>query len=318
MNNNLEKFDIEETESIKPKKKSNKVLIIIVVVLLLAMVLFYLFTQTDIFIKNSPTPIETPKVVFEIKDVVYDFGAKLNEDIKKYVKTTDIDYDEVTIYFGSISVDENGRFDEVGEYEYKVYYRDQEYTAKISVVDNVAPVVITKTAYIPLGGSIDNPDIFLRKVTDNSGSYVSEIIDKEKINLSFIGEHKVKISVKDLSENETVVNSKLVILGSEYSQVFPNQDLNVSYNDKEDNEWDGTFTEKFLSGISDSSLLYKNAELKIKNYDWKKSVLSKYPKAKIISEDVIVLYNQHDLIIGITKRIRLEIDKQTKQYYFNY
>ena len=64
------------------------------------------------------------------------------------------------------------------------------------------------------------------------------------------------ISVKDIYDNEIKIEAKLVVLEAKFKDVLKMGDLNISYNDKNDLNWDGTITYEFPSAIITSSSIY--------------------------------------------------------------
>lgn len=217
-----------------------------------------------------------------------------------------------------MQVDENNKTNTVGEFQYIIKYNEKQLIGKITVVDTTPPSALTKNAYVSQGEENITPDLFLRNINDNSNDYVAEITNLDQINTKEIGTKEIKLMIKDNSNNFIELDSKLIVLDSTFSSLFNMQDLNVSYNDKNDLEWENIITEKFTSATSSDSLIYKDALLKIDEYNWISKVNTLYPNAIINSQDTLILFNQHNLIVGITKRINLSINGETKNYYFNY
>ncbi len=160
--------------------------------------------------------------------------------------------------------------------------------------------------------------MFLRRVIDNSNSYIATIVEPNKINTNTLGEKKIMISVKDIYDNETKIEAKLVVLEAKFKDVLKMGDLNISYNDKNDLNWDGTITYEFPSAIITSSSIYSEQIKKINQYDWSTKIREIDPEAIINKEDILILYNQHDLAVGIVKRVNLTIKADTKDYYLTY
>ncbi len=332
MGSNLEVFDINKNYSSPKKRKrksnkrnKNKIVFYLISLLILFGLIFYLYKYTDHFNflkqnKNSQVndQISSEKEIeIILQEVKYELGAKLKYDKDLYV-VTDLNLDDIEIDLSQVSVDISGKTDKIGEYSYKVTYKDKEYTNKIIVEDNTPPIVILKTVYIAKGEKVTGPEMFFRNVVDNSNSYVANIIDSEKINTQILGEKEINILVKDINENEITVKAKLVVLDETYKDTLNMNDLNISYNDKNDLDWDGTITEKFITAVITHSTHYTDAVQKANRYDWKTKMKSINPNAVIEKEEILTLYNQHDLVVGIVKKITVKENEISKSYYLKY
>lgn len=318
MNSNLEKFSIEDNLKTKKKQRKNPLLFLILAVFL--GILFFMNEYTNIFKfqKNNQIPEnKTLKINLSLNDVKYELGSKIKKDKKIYVNN-EIDLSKVIINFDKVTLDDEGLLSMVGDFIYEVVFEDEKKTGKIIVQDTNPPQVKTKIAYVPFGKEEIDADMFIRNVSDNSKNYIAEIINKENINTNIIGEIEIKLLVKDLSENKVEVNSKLIVLDSTYAEIFSMQDLNISYNDKNDNLWNKVITEKFESAITNSSSIFLSAMNRMSNYNWKEIINVRYPGAVIEESDNLILYNQDDLIVGITKRIKLKLNDESKYYYLEY
>lgn len=281
----------------------------------------YLNPIKNILIKNTDTnssnnPIKNDSEV-TLKTIAYNLGAIINNDVSYYVEKNP-DGIELSLNLSNVPIDAEKKITKAGEYSYQVNSNTKEFTGKIIVTDNIAPTVQTKVAYIAVGSQEIKPELFFREVSDNSGKYLSQITNLNEINFNVAKEYLVKISISDESGNETKVEEKLVVLGSEYANLTPLQDLNVSYNDKNDLNWNQVITEKFTIATTNTSTIYMNAINRINRYDWFSVLNSRYPGAKINDDDIMILYNQHDLVVGLTMRANLTFQGQTKHYYFSY
>lgn len=317
MNNSIEKFSLEDNK--KQKKKSKKTYGIISLFFFLLVIIFLIINNIDTItnLLKKPKEKDEIKITLSLNDIKYELGTKIKYDKELYVNN-EIDLDELDISFESVIVDEEGLLNKVGEYEYEVNYAGIKGKGKIKVSDSEPPKVKTKIAYIPFGSQEIDADMFIKSVVDNSKNYVAEITNLQSINPHSIGEIEVKLTVKDLSDNKVEVTSKLVVLESTYAELFSMQDLNVSYNDKDDKLWNNVITEKFESAITSSSSIFLSGLNKVKNYNWDEIINTKYPGSIVEESDSLILYNQDDLIVGITKRVKLKFNNESKYYYLEY
>ena len=327
---NLETFEIEQ----KDKKKKNKIerekgpkfkpLMIIIILSLVGFGVYFINANTDylkpiieVFTKEPEEIVEVIEAKPILNEVIYELGSTLDDNIESYIKN----YEEVvgsTIDLSGIPQDLEKHLDTIGEYDYKVVFEEEEFIGKVIVKDTTPPVVVVKTAYVPQGKKIITPELFIRSISDISNQYVSEITNLNEINTNIQGEKKVNLLVKDTSGNETKIESKLVVLDLNYSEIYKMQDLNVSYNDQNDLNWENTITEKFESALTTDSEIYKSALNKINTYNWQNKINTLYPNATINAQEVLTLYNQGDLVVGLTKRVNLTYNSTTKDYYLSY
>ncbi len=331
--NNLETFEIREEKPVKNVvKKSKKTvpkykpLIVLGVLTFLTISLYFIYNNTN-YIKPIVNAVLKPDsnskdVVSKIpvpilNEVIYEFGSTLEKNNDVYVSNSG-ELSDLSLNLEAIPVDEFDKLDVIGEFEYKVIYILKEYVGKVIVRDTTPPTVVTKNVYVARGSEPLKPELFIRSITDLSKQYVSEITNLKELNLNKMGEYNVTISVKDINGNETTVTPKLFVLSSEYSNTYKMQDLNVSYNDKNDQNWDKTITEKFQSALTLDSALYKNALEKMQTFNWAKKIEELYPGSQINSQEELTLYNQNDLIVGLTKKVNLTYNSETKDYYLSY
>ena len=313
----------KKTKNVVNLKETNitikRVIVFFVTLLLVGGTIYGIITYTSYF-KPIINIINPPKVAVDkliLNDIVYDLGQELKTDLTVYVVNNPGDK-ELLIDLSTISVDESNKTDKIGTYTYVVRRGEETFTGKITVVDKTPPVVMIKTAYIGLGEHLIKPEMFIKSATDNSKAYVAEIANLDTIRTDIMKDYPVKIIVRDVSGNFVELESKLVVLEEDFNNKFNVQDLNVSYNNKNDLQWKRTVTERFESAITNTSEYYKNAVQRIINYDWKTKVSTEYNGAKINSEDILILYNQHDLIIGLTKVVNITVDDEPKNFYLSY
>lgn len=330
----IEVFDINSSQehSKKTKKIKNnidysdtkitlvRVIVFVVGILLVVTTVFVVLKYTKYFnpIKNmikKPIVIIEPKVI--LKEITYDLGAKINKDVNYYIEIMPKDT-EAIIDLTKVPVSAEDQTTQVGKFSYTITSKGKQYSGNIIVVDKEPPFVQTKTVYVAAGSLTLEPESFLLTATDNSQKYSAQITNLDEINLNIVKEYTAKIAVSDESGNVTQVEQKMYVLGAEYANLTPLQDTNVSYNDKNDLNWNQVVTERFTTATTKTSAIYTNAVNRINGYNWITLLNQYYPGAKINSDDIMVLYNQYDLIVGLTLRVNLTVQNESKNYYFNY
>lgn len=335
----VEFFDLKETQKKqkkKPKlKKAQKtkksvdlketnitfkrVIVFFLVLMFVGGSIYYVIKYTKYFnplINMTKTPAEVLDIII-LNDVVYDLGVELKAEKEIYIVNNPQDQ-ELILDLSQVSVDENKKTNKLGSYSYTVSKGEQKIIGKISVIDKTPPVVVLKNVYVGRGEHIISPELFIRTITDNSNDYVTEIANKDSIRTDIINEYPINFTAKDLSGNVTEVEAKLFVLEEEFNNKHRFQDLNVSYNDKNDPDWNRIITEHFESAINNTSTSYINAVERIVNYDWAAKVEKEFFGTKINEESILILYNQHNLIVGLTKVVNLTINNETKNYYLSY
>ena len=112
-------------EESNPRKTKGIIFILILVFLLIVGGLYYYRSKYTLNIK---------------KNLKYEVGTVLPTDVREFVNNKVIDETDYTLLMTSIST-EDGVLNKVGDYTYKIKYKNVTKTGKIKVVDTVAPRV---------------------------------------------------------------------------------------------------------------------------------------------------------------------------------
>jgi len=275
-----EDFYIEETS---PKKIFFICLFILVAISLLV---GYLYYNTDLQIVRS-------------RDLTIELGDKLPTNISKFLRGRDLS--DWTIDVSTVSVDEEGNTDAVGEYSFTARKDSNTRRGKIFVVDTTPPVVETQDLTVGVNEEFDIED-FILSCEDLSGSCFYEYAKEEYYTLNETeGTSEVSIIVKDAHDNQVVVKAILTVKEGASLSNTKAADLEVYRTYPRYEDWDKTFTFKFEKGIRDNSDVLNTKFLEIVNTDYS----DKFNKP-VKERTNLIAYNRFGFALGISVRLEFE------------
>jgi hypothetical protein len=103
----------------------------------------------------------------------------------------------------------NSNFDKIGNYELIIEYEDIEYKSTIVVKDTKVPVLLLNPLTIKVGDTYDI-NKFVKSIEDYS-EYEVFYTDEKMSNYKNVGTYDIEIKVVDLSGNEVVEKTTLII-----------------------------------------------------------------------------------------------------------
>lgn len=250
------------------------------------------------------------KIHFSIKNVELELGETLSLDIKDYLKKETVNTDGYKINLSNVKADE------VGDYTYTITYNKITRKGKIKIKDTTVPVYILQELNIEEGSTNYYLGDLLTSCEDLSKPCLVELKnDRDSEKLKEVGSHKVEIIVSDLYGNKSTSEATInVIKKGEY--VDPKSlDLEYASNSKNIEKFDGTIFKKFDKAINPVSHEAEEKMTEASSINLEAYVQTNHDGYKIISSEIIELYNKDSYIIGYSILIKLEKDGKEKEFY---
>ena len=142
------------------------------------------------------------------KTITYEVGDVISLDVTDYITNKTFSAKEYKLDIDAVAYDNENRLTTVGEYTFRVTMKDTIKEGKIIVKDTKAPKV--ETIELTIGTNDEYViDDFIASCDDYSlpCTYIMESnVDTKKV-----GTQDIKIKVKDAQNNETTVNTKLIV-----------------------------------------------------------------------------------------------------------
>lgn len=253
------------------------------------------------------------KNILRLNQVTLELGDKVPDDIEIYVKN---DIDNVNAYelnTVSVSVDENGNIDEVGEFPFTVKYDSQKKSGKIIVKDTTAPNVRLKQLTVGVDEEFLMSD-FIVDCNDLSLPCKVEWEDKkEERLLSEVGTHSVSLKVSDKYGNSVIKKATLIVSSDKTLLGEKESDLEVVKTDPSYEDFDGTVTVKYERAVSEElldTLEEYDIYLELASTDYNEIL-----EEEVLEQEILTLYNKYGYIVGFT--VRLTLSDGTIKYMNN-
>lgn len=224
----------------------------------------------------------------------FELGTKLPTDIDDYIKSND--NSKYSIDLSSVSVDDKGYLNNVGEYSYKVTSDNTTKKGKIYVEDTRSPSVKTQTITVGVDEEFD-PSEFILSCDDLSlpcsASYKNK--SDEELNKK-VGTYKVKLIVEDSEGNTTLADAILIVSKDETLEGKKTSDLEADKSKIDDLDWDETFTLKLDKAINEESEKYEGFSSLVSSYEYNFS-------NEISNQELIIIQNKYGYVIGFSVKI---------------
>ena len=247
--------------------------------------------------------------ILRLNKVVVELGNKLPDDISIYVKNKIQNINDYDLNLIKVSVDENGRTDEVGEFKYSVKYGSQKKTAKLIVKDTKAPTVTVKELTIGVSEEFMLDD-FITSCEDLSKTCKVTLkkSSDEKL-FSKVGSHDIVLRIRDMYGNSVDKTVKLTVSNTETLSGTKAEDMEISRISPDYDDFDGTITFKYDHAVNEETLDESeeySSYLDLVSTDYSELYENVY------EQEIITLYNKYGYIIGFT--VRLTYNDGTHEY----
>lgn len=235
----------------------------------------------------------------KLKNITVELGTKLPTDKDTYLDTNKPE--NYTLDLSMIKTDEEGNVNVAGEYAYKVKGNGETKKGKVYVKDTTIPTYELENLTVGVKEEF-SPNDYLTKCDDLSLPCTVKFKNAKDLDLnSKEGTYEVDIIISDAAGNEVTKTVKLTVKGENTLAKKKASDLEYSYIEEEDPNWNKTYTLKLTKGIAEDSIDYNDyiSELGSKQYKLTK---------KIKEKKIITVYNKYNYVIGFSIKITFEDD----------
>ena len=266
-----------------------KAIILLVIILALALGIVILFKKNNFGVK---------------KTITLEVGEKISTNVRDYITNNPLNDRDYKLSIDSVPYDNDNRLTLVGEYTYRVTFKDSIKEGKIIVKDTKALEVTTVDLTAGIDDDIKASD-FVAICNDYSVPCTFEF--NGNIDTSKTGTYDVSIKAKDFYNNETVATAKLTVKEGYSFRDVKSKDLEPKYMEPSYDDWNKQYVVKFAGGLDpDDSDNYRWQYY----YDFLDDDMADYlddkHKGKTIqSTEIMAIYNKYHYIIGFACRATL-------------
>ncbi len=280
-------------EESNPRKTKRIIFAIIVVFLLIVGSLYYYKSKYTLNIK---------------KNLKYEVGTVLPTDVREFVNNKVIDESDYTLLVSSIST-EDGVLNKVGDYTYKIKYKNVTKTGKIKVVDTVAPRVEVEELTVGVNEEFLVDD-FVKVCEDYSKPCKAEYDNESdsKVNEKE-GTYNFKIRVSDSVGNMVKKDVTLHVKKGYNSKELKESDLKIDHIEPEFADWNNEMIVNFTKACDQNEVDESDGYgefLEISADDLHNYIDPLYMNNGIVDKQIIMVYNKYDLVIGYAIRVKLD------------
>lgn len=242
------------------------------------------------------------------KDLVYEIGSTIDKDVSLFVNNKVNDENEYQLLLTSVPIEDNV-LTKVGDYTFKVKYKNITKKGKIKVVDTVAPMVEVMDLTIGVDEELDINN-FITKCEDYSMPCKVEYKNsKDEEKIKSIGEYTFDIVISDLAGNKVTKTVNLEVKKDYNSVKNKESDLKVDHISPTFDDWKGEMVIKYDKGYDPNYIEETDAYaelMEITTADYHKYLDSMYENNLITDSQLIDVYNKYGLIIGYGVWVKLD------------
>ncbi|MCX4248209.1 MAG: hypothetical protein OSJ65_00415 [Bacilli bacterium] len=280
-------------EESNPRKTKVVIICLVFVFVLVLGILFYARTRYTLNIK---------------KDLKFEVGTVLSNDVRDFVKNKVVDEDDYTMMFSGVQ-QEDGILNKVGDYTFKIKYKNITKIGHIKVIDTVAP----KVEVSDLTVGVDEeflPDDFVTLCDDYSKPCKVEYVNGDSENLNKkVGSYKLEIRVSDSANNSIKKEVTLNVKEGFNLTKMKEADLNIHHIEPAFDDWKKEMIIKFSKGYDPNEIDESDAYtelMEVSGSDLHNYIDPLYINNLITDSQFIEVYNKYGLIIGYAIRIKLD------------
>lgn len=242
---------------------------------------------------------------FGLKNLTFEVGSELPNDVNEYLKTQVIDTSNYKINLDKVKVNE------IGTYEYSVSINKNVVKGKIKIVDTTAPKFTIKENY-QIEQDDDNFFIgdVLESCTDVSlPCLVSYKKDKDANFIKELGEHTFTIIVSDIYKNKKEATVTISVLKK--GSIVKEEELDLEFSSSSSNipEFNDEYYIKLDKAINKDSDEVGDIANEISADKIQKYIEKNYPNNTIKNSEIVLIYNKSEYVIGFVVKITLNNDK---------
>lgn len=283
-------------EDFKDVTKSSKLTGIILLIAIVTLALggyFFVFKQLH----------------FSVKNIKLELGDELSTDVKDYLTTVK---DSVANYELDTS---KVQPDTVGTYTYTVKNGKSIKKGKIEVVDTTPPEFTVQKLTIEEGNEDYFLGDFLETCEDLSRPCLVTLKNsKDESKFSNVGVYSIEIEVADVYGNKKTAKVELEVVAKGQYVDPKTTDLEYASNSKGTATFDGKIFKKLKKAIN--SQLDESADemSAISTIDLEAYVAQNHPGYRLVSSEIIELYNKSLYVIGYAIELKITNGKEMTVY----
>lgn len=283
-------FYFEEANPHKTKR-----IIIFLIILFLALAVLFLYYRSRYTLNIR-------------KDLKFEAGSVLSQDVRDFVLNKVVDQNDYTLMLSGVQMEDNV-LTSVGEYTFKIKYKNITKSGKIKVIDTVAPKVEVKDVTVGLDEEFE-PSEFISVCEDYSKPCNVEYVSEESEELyKKEGSYNLKIRVSDSVGNSVKKDVNLTVK-KDYSLLASKEnDLTVHHIDPDYSDWDNSIVLKFSKALDPNDIDETDEYgqlMEISGGDLHNYIDPMYINNLITDSQIIEVYNKYGLVIGYAIRIKLD------------
>lgn len=275
-------------------RKTKFIIVGILVVISLVVVFFIYYRNTYILSVRKKVTVEV--------------GSTISYDVNDYVLSKIIDESDYKISFSGLDNDEI--FASVGEYTFKVKYKNITKSGKLVVEDNTPPTVVVNNLTVGVDEEFEVDD-FITSCEDYSMPCTVKYKNEADENLiSSDGVYTIELVISDKYDNKITKEVTLEVKKG-YSRLnIIKSDLTIDHTEPSYDDWEGQMIISYNEAINpnevEASSEKYNEYMDILSSDLHQYMDELYVNNLITETEVIEVYNKYDYIIGYAIRVKLD------------
>ncbi len=242
------------------------------------------------------------------KNLVFEAGDKLSDKVQDYVTNKVVDEGDYTLLLEGVST-EDGVLNKVGEFTFKVRYKNITKKGKLKVVDTTPPEVEVADLTVGVDEEFEL-DYFVTKCSDYSmPCKVSYEHDSDDEKNKKEGSYTYNIIIEDNAQNKVKKEVKLIVKKNYSYKDTLIKDLKVDHVFPELSDWNGELVLKFDKGYDPNDIDGTDAYaalMEVTGGDLHNYLDPMYMNNLITESQIIEAYNRGGYVIGYAIRVKLD------------
>lgn len=284
-------FYFEETS---PKNVKRACIAIVVVLILVASGFIYAKLTLTFNLKSN---------------LKVEIGSEISKDASFYLSNEVLDEEDYTLIFNEVSLDADGKYDMIGDFNYRVKYKSITKKGVIHVVDTTAPEVELEENKVGVGEEVE-PSDFISVCNDYSLPCTVELA--KDVDTSKAGTYEVKLIIKDQLDNSIEKTGTLIVEKGYSKEKAKKSDLTVTHYSENFDDWNNKYMIKFSKALTLDELeandeyhdLIEKATSELNELHI--YIPDEYKLNKVVDFNIIEAYNRYEYCVGVAIRVKLD------------
>lgn len=248
-------------------------------------------------------------IYFSVKTVEIELGEELPTDMKSYLSNYGGNIDDYELDTNKVDITT------VGEYKYTISNSKLSKEGKIKVVDTTAPTFTLREMTIEEGNLDYFLGDFLETCEDKSKPCLVTLKnDKDESKFSTPGTYTIEIEVADVYGNKNIGKANLTVVEKGKYTDPRSLDLEYASNSGSEGAFTGTIYKMLDKALNPDSDEASDEMSNISTIDLETYIRTNHDGYRLISSNIIVLYNKSGFVIGYAIEIKISNGKETTIY----